>query len=100
MPNCIYEGSAHGAVPTALAEVETSAWLAKRSLGIILHDPLQERLIKFFENLDQAGYERLARADLPHVNQSSDRANCCELVQALCVLAKDRTKAGSMEKLQ
>jgi succinoglycan biosynthesis protein ExoL len=102
LPDRIYEGSASGAVPIALAVVETSAWLAKHSVGIVLHEPLQDRLIKFFQNLDQVDYERLVRAvdTLLRVYQVSDRADCCELVQALCGPAKDRTKVSSMEKLQ
>jgi succinoglycan biosynthesis protein ExoL len=91
LPNRIYEGCAYGGVPLALAGVETGAWLAKRSVGIVLDEPLKERLVKFFQTLNQRAYEKLAQAvdTVPRVELVSDRADCSDLVQALCSSARN-----------
>ena len=36
MPNRLYEALAHGAVPIALAEVETGAWLRRHGVGVVV----------------------------------------------------------------
>lgn len=42
LPNRLYEASAHGAVPIALAGVETGAWLHRHGAGLIVTDPQAE----------------------------------------------------------
>lgn len=42
LPNRLYEGLAHGAVPLALAGVETGRWLQAAGVGICLADPAAE----------------------------------------------------------
>jgi succinoglycan biosynthesis protein ExoL len=90
LPNRIYEGNAYGGVPIALAEVETGTWLAERSAGVVLSEPLQEQLVDFFTSLDQCAYEKLAQAvtSLPRAALVSDRADCRDLVQSLCHLPR------------
>jgi succinoglycan biosynthesis protein ExoL len=85
LPNRMYEGSAYGGVPIALERVETGAWLAKHSVGVILGEPLQEQLMGFFRALDQNAYEKLAYSvvALPRADLVSDRTDCYDLVQAL-----------------
>ncbi|WP_374412447.1 glycosyltransferase [Novosphingobium colocasiae] len=39
LPNRLYEGLAHGAVPIALARVETGRWLARHEVGLLIDDP-------------------------------------------------------------
>jgi succinoglycan biosynthesis protein ExoL len=85
LPNRLYEASAHGAVPIAIADVETGAWLTKHSIGVVLKEPLQEELIDFFRGLNQNGYETLRRAmdTLPRADLISNREDCRELVEIL-----------------
>jgi hypothetical protein len=86
LPNRIYEGSAHGAVPIALAGVETATWLDKEGAGVVLQEPLEERLTEFFASLDAQLYGRLAAeiAALPRAHIVDERADCRELVNAIC----------------
>lgn len=42
LPNRLYEGLAHGAVPLALRSVATGAWLRERQVGVLLDDPASE----------------------------------------------------------
>jgi succinoglycan biosynthesis protein ExoL len=86
LPNRLYEGSAYGAVPIALAGVETGAWLKSHEAGVVLKEPIEEKLIEYFKSLDQGRYEKLARAidALPRGALISRRTDCRELVEVLC----------------
>jgi hypothetical protein len=60
LPNRLYEASRHGAVPIALAGVETGRYLAERGFGVRLADAaeLEARL----ERLTPESYAELRRA--------------------------------------
>lgn len=62
LPNRLYEGSLHGAVPIALARVETGRWLAAHRAGVLLAEPLETALADYFKGLDAAGYAAAAAA--------------------------------------
>ena len=62
LPNRLYEGSLHGAVPITLARTETGRWLAGRQAGVLLQEPLEAALPAFFAGLDVAGYTAAAAA--------------------------------------
>jgi len=70
LPNRLYEGTLYGAVPLALASVETGRWLADRQCGIRLNDAgdqsLERSLLEYFSRLDPTGYA-VARSDLARV---------------------------------
>ena len=85
LPNRIYEGSLYGTVPIGLAGIETGRWLAKRGAGVVLDEPLEQRLIDFFRYLDNETYSKLAGQveALPRTDLVSDQADCCALVEAL-----------------
>lgn len=44
LPNRLYEGSLHGAVPIALHRVETGRWLARHGAGLLLGDAAEDDL--------------------------------------------------------
>ncbi len=56
LPNRLYEGGLHGAVPIALASVETGRWLAARDAGVLLEEPLAPALLRVFSGLTPATY--------------------------------------------
>jgi hypothetical protein len=56
LPNRLYEGGAHGAVPIALATVETGRWLAREATGILLEQPIAENLLRYFAGLTRPVY--------------------------------------------
>lgn len=39
LPNRLYEGLAHGAIPIALNKVETGRWLKRHNVGLLIDDP-------------------------------------------------------------
>ncbi len=69
LPNRLYEGGVHGAVPIADATVATGQWLARHDAGILLQEPLGPSLAQFFAGLDAAAYQ-IARVALAHVDAS------------------------------
>ena len=85
LPNRLYEGTCYGAVPIALAGVETSAWLARHRIGVVQSEPLLEHLAAFFPSLDPQAYALLARSvqAVPRADIVSDEADCRDLVQSL-----------------
>lgn len=61
LPNRLYEGVAHGAVPIALRSVATGAWLEEHGVGLLLDDPAAE-LPPLLDALTPAAYAALHRA--------------------------------------
>ncbi len=68
LPNRIYEGGRHGAVPIARAAVETGRFLDALGVGVLLGFTAAEDLQRFFSALTPEGYaEAAARlAGVPH----------------------------------
>jgi succinoglycan biosynthesis protein ExoL len=60
LPNRLYEGGLHGAIPIALAAVETGRWLARYDAGVLLEEPLARDLLQYFSALRPASHEVLA----------------------------------------
>jgi succinoglycan biosynthesis protein ExoL len=86
LPNRIYEGPSFGSVPIGLADVETGRWLTQHGIGVVLREPLLHQLVDFFRRLDSGAYLGLTRAvrALPRSTFVSGRAECRDLVDALC----------------
>jgi succinoglycan biosynthesis protein ExoL len=86
LPNRVYEGSLYGAVPIALAGVETGRWLSERGAGVVLGEPLEQQLVEFFRRLDPDGYATLAQGTeaLPRTDLVYGQSDCREFVEALC----------------
>ncbi|MDB5396944.1 MAG: succinoglycan biosynthesis protein [Rhodospirillales bacterium] len=61
LPNRLYEGGLHGAIPIALASVETGSWLARHDTGVLLHEPLAEELLRYFSALQTTAYAASAK---------------------------------------
>ncbi len=83
LPNRLYEASRFGAIPIALAEVNTGRFLARRGYGVRLADP--DGLEDFFARLTPAGYARMQReleAQPADAFVSRD-ADCRALVDAI-----------------
>lgn len=62
LPNRLYEGGAHGAVPIADATTATGQWFARHNAGVLLQEPLAGNLAEFFATLTQASYAQAASA--------------------------------------
>ena len=84
LPNRLYEGAAHGAVPIALAGVETGRWLKRHGAGVLIDDPAAE-LPSFFQGLTASLLTTL-RAEVGAIaigDLRFDRKDCRDLVNAL-----------------
>lgn len=90
LPNRLYEGSLHGAVPIALSGVETGRWLAARGAGTLLDEPLEDSLAAFFQGLTPSTYAAAAEqvARLPRADLVDDGADGARLAAALIGAAK------------
>ena len=62
LPNRLYEGGLHGAVPIALSSVETGHWLAEHGAGVLLDEPVPRDLYRYFSALSPSTYAKLAAA--------------------------------------
>jgi hypothetical protein len=84
LPNRLYEGQLHHAVPLAMADVETGRWLKAMDAGVLLKDPEAE-LVPFFDRLTEQDHAVLkARtAAIPKAALVSDQTDCEALVDAL-----------------
>jgi len=56
LPNRLYEGGLHGAIPIALASVETGRWLKSHKAGVLLAEPLDSDLLDYFSALQPPAY--------------------------------------------
>jgi hypothetical protein len=83
LPNRLYEGSRHGAVPIALCDVETGRFLTRRGFGLPLAglDDLEGVL----EGLTARGYAdlRVRVEATPDETFAVGRAECRDLVRGL-----------------
>lgn len=59
LPNRLYEGALHGAVPIALTETETGRFLQSRNLGLTLATATADVLHRQFEDMDEDRYMQL-----------------------------------------
>jgi hypothetical protein len=84
LPNRLYEGGLHAAVPIALRGGECGRWLHARGLGLLVDDPTSE-LEPFLAALDADAYRALEQwsRQAPREWFSAGRADCGRLVQAL-----------------
>lgn len=66
LPNRLYEGLAHGAVPIALRRVETGRWLERHGVGLLVDTPEEELPRRLLETSRQdCDMRRRAVAALP-----------------------------------
>lgn len=92
LPNRIYEGCLHGAIPVALAGTETAAFIERHGIGIVLPDIAPETLRAMLGGLTP---ERLATlawavAALPPEHFAATADNCRTLVDQLASLRTAR----------
>ena len=90
LPNRLYEGGLHGAVPIALREVETGRWLQQHGLGLLLDLPLQDSVETLLTSMTPQIY-RDAAARLAAANRGLFQwtdADCADLVTRLGALGR------------
>jgi succinoglycan biosynthesis protein ExoL len=85
LPNRLYEGSLHNAVPIALAATETARWLKAKRIGVILDEPLDRSLRDFLNNVTMADLACLRSriAEIPRKGLVCDDGECRNFVRHL-----------------
>ena len=85
LPNRLYEGGLHGALPIAVAGTETARFLQQRKIGHVLETAEVASLETLFSKLSDASYlqsfQTLAAID--RQQWITDRNDCRELVRVL-----------------
>jgi hypothetical protein len=89
LPNRIYEGCLHGAVPIALAGTETAAFVERQGIGITVPDITEETLLSHLGSLTLPRIAELAGtvAAVPQNHFAFGTAECIEFVDRLKNLA-------------
>lgn len=101
LQNRLYEGGLFGCIPLARRDIETGRWLAGYDAGVLLGDPLESELMRFFGTLAwpefRAAQEAMAR--IPMAAFLHDRQYCEELVKRLARKpARAGVEAGKLEE--
>ncbi|PSJ61625.1 glycosyltransferase [Pseudaminobacter soli (ex Li et al. 2025)] len=85
LPNRLYEGCLHGAVPIAMADTETGRFLAERHMGLRLEAASVEALTTLLGTIDAESFaamrDRIAAED--RGTWVCDRRDCLALVERL-----------------
>jgi hypothetical protein len=84
LPNRLYEGPRHGAIPIALNSVQTGAWLAEHKVGLRIEEPCRE-LSQRLSTMTTEAYAAL-KADveaMPIDLLTVSRSECVALVEGL-----------------
>lgn len=99
LPNRLYEGCLHGAVPIAMADTETGRFLADRHMGLRLNEPSVEALGALLGGVDAESYaamhNRIAAED--RGTWVCDRRDCRALVERLEGLAAQAMPATVLQ---
>lgn len=99
LPNRLYEGCLHGAVPIAMADTETGRFLADRHMGLRLNEPSVEALAALLGGVDAESYaamhNRIAAED--RGTWVCDRRDCRALVERLEGLAAQAMPATVLQ---
>lgn len=88
LPNRLYEGSLHGAVPITLATTETGRFVARRDMGVTLESVTPDALQTLFSTMDSEAYGQMF-SRLTAIDRGqwvTDAADCRALVARLGAL--------------
>ncbi len=97
LPNRLYEGSLHGAVPIALDSSETGRFLRRKSIGLTLGSVTPDALAEVFERMDAQRYDELAEG-IAAIDQDcwvTGPEECRALVERLSSLSRPLNSGGN-----
>ena len=98
LPNRLYEGGLHGAVPIALASTETGRFVASRDIGVTLGQATPEALEALFNGMTQARYVQLfdKLTEVDRGQWVTDPADCRALVARLSALGRNASTPAAV----
>jgi succinoglycan biosynthesis protein ExoL len=97
LPNRLYEGGLHGAVPIALRGVETGRWLERRGVGLLIDASLEESVFELLSTMTPQAY-RDAAAQLRALDRGAFQwtdAECSDLVRQLAAAGRSAAPASA-----
>ncbi|MFS8110540.1 glycosyl transferase family 1 [Rhizobium jaguaris] len=101
LPNRLYEGGLHGAVPIAVDGTETARFLTSRKIGLTLKEANATHLADLLGNMNEerylADFNALAVQD--RRQWMTDRADCQALVQRLASLTRASEQTAELQAL-
>ena len=101
LPNRLYEGCRHGALPIVLQGTETARMAAQRGIGVVLPDTRSETLVDRLGAFDEVTYRTLSAnlLDLGPRPWIIDRADCVAFVERLASLHQKDAAAAMPQPL-
>ncbi|AVA25213.1 glycosyl transferase family 1 [Rhizobium sp. NXC24] len=101
LPNRLYEGGLHGAVPIAVDGTETARFLAKRKIGLTLEKADAAHLVTLLGDLNKDRYLAAFNASAAQDRRQwmTDRAECQGLVQRLASLTHASGQIAELKAL-
>ena len=96
LPNRLYEGCRHGALPIVLSGTQTARLASQRGIGIALADASPDALVERFAGFDEAAYASL-HAGLVKLGPEPwviRRADCAAFVERLAALRQPAAAAA------
>lgn len=99
LPNRLYEGCRHGAVPIALGDTETGRFLKARGMGLLLGKGALDDLAGLLENMNPASLiDQRARVEAaPNETWVCGIEECRDLVDRLQALASSDAASAPLE---
>jgi hypothetical protein len=101
LQNRLYEGGLFGCIPLARRNIETGRWLAAYNAGVLLDDPLEAELMRFFSTLAWPEF-RAAQEAMDRVPMAAflhDGQYCEALVKRLARKpARNTVETGQLEE--
>lgn len=99
LPNRLYEGCLHGAVPIAMADTETGRFLADRHIGLRLGEPSVGALMAMLSDVDSEAYAAMRDRIATEARSTwvCDRRDCVAFVERLKGLAARTEPAGILQ---
>ncbi len=101
LPNRLYEGGLHGAVPIAMEGTETARFLASRRIGLMLDVADAAHLTALLDEIDEQRYLAAfgAMASQDRKQWIIDSADCQSLVQRLASLTRASEQIAELQTL-
>lgn len=103
LPNRLYEGSRHGAVPIAVDGTETARFMQEKGVGIVLPEASAQALLDALSDMDAGRHAELGRALAANGVETwaCRERDCRKLVARLGALVPGRRVAeGAMKALE
>jgi hypothetical protein len=101
LPNRLYRAALYGAVPLAMAHVETGNWLARHGAGLLLQEPLQHTVRDTMAGMtwDRYAAARAALARIPIEALVTSDTECRQVVARLEALSAMSAGAGEPREI-